>query len=269
MTLTYEDRQDLQQFLVSKGWRMKVSPFEADADIANWCRTGDIVVSEDSDMLIYLTVETVWRPISWGRFLVYDLFEVGKYLEIGRSGLTALGIVSNNDYSKNIFGLGAISNLAVIRDIPWSYDIRDMVQKYLDHDDVARLNQKNTDFEAPLSDLTTSRETIICRRVSRACDNRSWPSNSITGNGKSSCENRNRFRKGLWMTIPSGTRSIKRSTSSEQSNLPRHKRRARRRAFWKVCAHLLGSQISPTNPNNLNISTRPCHRTQNVLLLWR
>ncbi|KAI7831572.1 hypothetical protein BC939DRAFT_473129 [Gamsiella multidivaricata] len=81
---------------------------------------GDIIVSGDSDMLIYPTVETVWRPISRGRFLVYNLFEVGKYLEIGRSGLTVLGIVSNNDYSKNIFGLGAISNLAVIRDIPWS-----------------------------------------------------------------------------------------------------------------------------------------------------
>ncbi|KAG0346855.1 hypothetical protein BGZ54_005081, partial [Gamsiella multidivaricata] len=159
MTLTYEDRQELQQFLVSKGWRVKVSPFEADVDIANWCRTGDIVVSGDSDMLIYPTVETVWRPISRGRFLVYDLFEVGKYLEIGHSGLTVLGIVSNNDYSKDIFGLGAISNLAVIRDIPWSGDIRDMVQKYLDHDDVAHLNQKNTDFEAPLRVFVDRKQT--------------------------------------------------------------------------------------------------------------
>ena len=57
-------------------------------------------------MLVYKTVSRIWRPISKRRFLQYKVSEVIDSLQITRTQLAALGIVSRNDYNCNVSGLG-------------------------------------------------------------------------------------------------------------------------------------------------------------------
>lgn len=68
-------------------------------------------------MLIYDTVVTIWRPLSRGRYLVYELAEVLSHLSLSRSKLTTLGIVSKNDYSSNLERLGVITNHKIVKSL--------------------------------------------------------------------------------------------------------------------------------------------------------
>ena len=86
---------------------------EAHIRIANDCGTHDVVISTDGDMLVYKTVSRIWRPISKRRFLQYKVSEVLDSLQITRTRLTALGIVSRSDYNRNVamaVGLGQFSS---------------------------------------------------------------------------------------------------------------------------------------------------------------
>ncbi|KAG0281401.1 hypothetical protein BGZ95_004121, partial [Linnemannia exigua] len=76
---------------------------------------GDSVVSVDLDLAVHSHISLVWRPISQDRFLGYRLDEVlAAPGGISRKYLTALGIVSNNDYYKNIHVLGCETNFGII-----------------------------------------------------------------------------------------------------------------------------------------------------------
>ncbi|KAF9950813.1 hypothetical protein BGZ72_007591 [Mortierella alpina] len=75
---------------------------EADLAIAQACLPTDIVLSRDSDMLYYASIRTIWRPISKGRVLVYDIKEVMATLGLNQAQFTVLGMVSRNDYNRNI-----------------------------------------------------------------------------------------------------------------------------------------------------------------------
>jgi hypothetical protein len=108
-------KESLKAFLEQKGWRVIMSRTESDLEIARQYTTGDVVATIDSDLLIYGNVERVWRPISGGRFLVYDVQEMVTALGINRVQLTALGIVSRNDYDCNIPSLGAATNFKIIK----------------------------------------------------------------------------------------------------------------------------------------------------------
>lgn len=68
-------------------------------------------------MLIYNTIQTVWRPLSRGRFLTYSLAEVLGQLGISRVQLTLLGVVSKNDYTSNLTRLGIASNYEIIKSL--------------------------------------------------------------------------------------------------------------------------------------------------------
>ena len=105
--------QAFAQYCRSKGWTVIECTTEADIRIANDCGTHDVVISTDSDMLVYKTASRIWRPISKGRFLQYKVSEVLDSLQITRTQLTALGIVSRNDYNRNVVmavGLGQFSS---------------------------------------------------------------------------------------------------------------------------------------------------------------
>jgi hypothetical protein len=114
---SHESRNSLAEYLRNNGWRAFICLSEADTAIAFECQPNDIVVSGDSDMLIYDTVETVWRPLSNGRFLVYKLEEVLSHLELSRAKLTTLGIVSKNDYTSNLAQLGVITNHKIVKSL--------------------------------------------------------------------------------------------------------------------------------------------------------
>ena len=110
-------KQDLIEFLRSNGWTVVVCETEADVAIARYSQLGDIVVSRDSNLLFYHNVNTLWRPISENKFLMYDIPQVLVALQINKDQWTALGVVSKNDYTSNITSLGLHSNYGVIKSL--------------------------------------------------------------------------------------------------------------------------------------------------------
>jgi|SRR5690554_3445255 len=108
----HEDRQAFATYLRHAGWSVVECQTEADIKVARDFMPGDIVLSRDSDMLMYESISTVWRPISAGRILVYDEPSALAALGINRTQLIVLGIVSKNVYNANIPSLGCATNLA-------------------------------------------------------------------------------------------------------------------------------------------------------------
>ncbi len=68
-------------------------------------------------MAIYTSVHRICRPISGGRFLDYKLQDAVEALGITRKQLCVLGIVSRNDYNRNIPSLGSATNLKLVKEI--------------------------------------------------------------------------------------------------------------------------------------------------------
>ncbi|OAQ29187.1 hypothetical protein K457DRAFT_32586, partial [Linnemannia elongata AG-77] len=142
-----EDRLSLIDYLRDHQWIVQLSPYEADVHIADDCAPGDIVISGDSDLIIHPTVTTVWRPISGSRFLEYIVDEVLAVLGIGRPQLVTLGVVSHNDYNKNIYGLGCATNYKIIKDLPKAEtDVPKLVAAYLADSRVVIKNTDHLDF---------------------------------------------------------------------------------------------------------------------------
>lgn len=110
-----ESRQELAAFLKCHGWEVIISDSEADLEIARDCRPEDVVLSRDSDLLAYKQVVTIWRPTKGRQVMVYHLPDVLKTIGLSRGQLTALAIVSKNDYSSNVRSLGCISNFGIIK----------------------------------------------------------------------------------------------------------------------------------------------------------
>ncbi|KAF9154694.1 Rad2 nuclease, partial [Mortierella sp. AD010] len=138
----------LLDYLRSTGWKAIESETEADIRIARDCLPGDVVVSRDSDLLIYQSVETVWRPTSGGRFLEYVIDDILDMLGLTRSQWIALGVVSKNDYNSNIYGLGWETNFNIIKALNGD-DPSILVQQYLEDPRVVMENKKNVTFDAP------------------------------------------------------------------------------------------------------------------------
>lgn len=118
--LDLSDTIALACYLRSMGWEVIECETEADVQIARDCMLGDFVVSGDSDLLIYNSVQKVWRPISGGRFLEYVVDDILDTFGLSRHQWIALGIVSRNDYNSNIYGLGWVSNFGIIKKISTS-----------------------------------------------------------------------------------------------------------------------------------------------------
>jgi 5'-3' exonuclease len=114
---TQDARASLAIYLREQGWTVVECPSEADTAIAIDSRPQDIVVSGDSDMLIYATVHTIWRPISRGKYLVYHLPKVLSYLGVSRLALTVLGIVCKNDYTSNLARMGLSTNIKILKSL--------------------------------------------------------------------------------------------------------------------------------------------------------
>lgn len=112
-----ESRKCLAEYLASKGWNVTECHSEADTAIAIDCQPNDIVLSGDSDMLVYNSVEIIWRPLARGQFLVYKCADVLRSLDISRAQLTALGVVSKNDYTSNLTRLGVATNFKIVKSL--------------------------------------------------------------------------------------------------------------------------------------------------------
>lgn len=110
-------RQHFTEYMRGLGWTAILCNTEADISIAQDSQPGDIVISSDSDMMAYASVQTLWRLVSHDLLLVYSMPDVLKTIEFTRNQLTALAIVSRNDYQRNIHSLGPASNYSIIKAI--------------------------------------------------------------------------------------------------------------------------------------------------------
>jgi hypothetical protein len=106
------------EHMVGAGWNITLCPTEADVSIAADCLPHDIVISKDSDLLVFGRVQKLWRPVgSWRHttFLIYDKGDMLAALNLMDEQLTALAIVSKNDYNKNIPSLGINTNHKIVK----------------------------------------------------------------------------------------------------------------------------------------------------------
>jgi hypothetical protein len=110
-----ESRLDFAEHMRGQEWIVVVCDTEADVRIARDAQPDDITISGDSDMLGYANIHTLWRPVSKSVILVYFLPDMLKTIGLSRAQLTALAVVSKNDYQGNIKGLGPASNFGVIK----------------------------------------------------------------------------------------------------------------------------------------------------------
>ncbi|KAG9071582.1 hypothetical protein KI688_005795 [Linnemannia hyalina] len=113
--LTHELRQVLVQHLHASGWIVCGCRSEADTCIGSNCKQDDIVITCDIDTLVYSNINTIWRPFGRARYLVYHVSDLLRQLELSRTGLTTLGIVTQNDYGKGVHKIGVKGNFKVIR----------------------------------------------------------------------------------------------------------------------------------------------------------
>ena len=110
-------RHSFTQYMRLRQWTVVECSTEADLRLAVDYQPGDVVITKDSDLLVYGFIQTIWRPISEARFLVYSLSDVLRVLNINRSQLTVLGVVSKNDYNRNIHSLGSATNFSIIKEL--------------------------------------------------------------------------------------------------------------------------------------------------------
>ncbi|KAF9135027.1 hypothetical protein BG015_003334 [Linnemannia schmuckeri] len=137
--------------------------------LAMYCRDRDWTVVE-SDMerqrrpqhhYSHLATD-IWRPISGGGFLEYVMDDV--YGSVGfttRNHFTLLGIVSWNDYNRNVYSLGCATNFKIIKGIPLDMDIPAMVDAYLSDEHVILKNRDKLTFEASIRVFAHRRETPL------------------------------------------------------------------------------------------------------------
>ncbi|KAF9117407.1 hypothetical protein BGX30_005524 [Mortierella sp. GBA39] len=112
-----ESREHFAEHMRGLGWDVRICTTEADVAIAQDAQPKDIIISCDSDMLGYASIVTLWRPVSKSLILVYYLPELLKTIGLSRTQLTALAVVSRNDYQRNISSLGPATNYGIVRAI--------------------------------------------------------------------------------------------------------------------------------------------------------
>jgi len=181
-------REALEQFLKEEGWDARLGSVEADVEIAKDCGPNDVVLTTDSDALIYGSINTVWRLVSRTKVLVYKSGEVCSQLELpSRAHLTALGIVSHNDYQSNVPGFGTATNRRMIKEIDgqgkchykavrkatfvipcaltiastWLLDVATIVEGYRSHPLVVAETEEDFNFSVPSRVFINMEETLL------------------------------------------------------------------------------------------------------------
>ncbi|KAG0311406.1 Rad2 nuclease, partial [Dissophora globulifera] len=138
-----DDRKSFVAYMTEKNYDIVLCPTEADVLIAAECRPQDAVVTCDSDLLFYRTVPTVWRPVGSYKarcFVPYEKPAVLKALSLSSTQLTALAILSGNDYCCNIPYLAIDTNHKIVKNLHG--DEKSVIRQYLSHPQVKRRTDK-------------------------------------------------------------------------------------------------------------------------------
>ncbi|KAG0082535.1 hypothetical protein BGZ93_002383 [Podila epicladia] len=115
---TMEDRQAFVDYMAKKEYNIIMCDTKADIKIAADCEEEDVVVTGNSDLLIYKSVPAVWQPMRGGK---------------SRRG---------NDYTRNIPTLGIETNRKLIKKLD-DGDEASIIQKYLSLPEVIRKTDKD------------------------------------------------------------------------------------------------------------------------------
>ncbi|KAG9060879.1 hypothetical protein KI688_007948 [Linnemannia hyalina] len=100
------------------------------------------------------------RPVSGGLILVYTVPDLLKALDITRSQLTAMTVVSRNNYERNIHSLGPGANFSIIKSIKRA-DPKDIVLAYRSDIRVISKNTNNQDFAISIRVFVDLRQTRV------------------------------------------------------------------------------------------------------------
>ncbi|KAG0287770.1 hypothetical protein BGZ98_004495, partial [Dissophora globulifera] len=156
-----ESRESFAEYMRSLGWTVKVCITEADVAMAQDARPGDVIISSDSDMLGYASIVTLWRPVSRNLILVYFLPDLLATIGLSRIQLTALAVVSRNDYQRNIYSLGPATNFGIIKAIGDRPGSREIVLAYLTDGKVVTRNTHQETFADSIRVFVEYRQTQI------------------------------------------------------------------------------------------------------------
>ncbi|KAF9344603.1 hypothetical protein BGX34_005488 [Mortierella sp. NVP85] len=131
-----KERDSLASHLESKGFSVLVCTTEADV------------------------INTIWRPVTKTKLLIYDIQDVTKTLGITRQQLTALGVVSRNDYTRNIPSLGCATNFGIVKQLKGD-DVEALVRAYLSHEHVVSKNTKKETFDTSIQVFVKKEQTPL------------------------------------------------------------------------------------------------------------
>ncbi|KAF9958693.1 hypothetical protein BGZ70_009115 [Mortierella alpina] len=155
-----ESKAAFAAYMRGRGWDVRECGTEADVAIAKECGPGDIIVTKDSDFVIYSSITTIWRPVTRYKFLAYDVQAVQVALGLNRVQLTVLGVISKNDYGANIYSLGPATNHSIVKTLKGK-DPEKMVEDYLSHSLVRSRNTELKTFQDALRVLVRLDQTPL------------------------------------------------------------------------------------------------------------
>ncbi|KAG0222440.1 hypothetical protein BGW42_006603, partial [Actinomortierella wolfii] len=151
-------------YMMNKGWRVLQCSGEADIDIAKAYLPSDIVVSPDSDFIAYQSVKHIWRPMGYrnrASIACYHVDDILAILHLTRAQLTAICVVTTNDYNNNVPSLGIASNYELISNIDGALDATSIVSNYLQLSNVKLKNKTNQLFEKSINVYIEPRQTPV------------------------------------------------------------------------------------------------------------
>ena len=157
------------------GCNVKSRRGEADVHIGSLpLKENEVVVSGDSDLLFYTNVHDILRPLGNGNFLLYNKSDLLRLLQVTAVQWASIGIVSGNDYDKNIKGFGISTNHKLISEISGK-DITTIIVQYLKLDNVKKANVSSTAFKAAVKIFDKQTEDIQDNRNDNVEDTQQAP----------------------------------------------------------------------------------------------
>lgn len=111
-------KRTLTSLILLTGLELVVAPGEADVYIGGI--PGAVALTRDSDFLAYPNISMLLNPhFKFGTLWVIPIsrYQVVQHLGLSSAFLSALAIVSGNDYCPNIYGMGVAKNLSLLREI--------------------------------------------------------------------------------------------------------------------------------------------------------
>jgi hypothetical protein len=173
--LTSEMKRIFLETASKLGCNVKSCRGEADVHIGSLSlKENEVVVSGDSDLLFYTNVHDILRPLGNGNFLPYNKSDLLRLLQVTAVQWASIGIVSGNDYDKNIKGFGISTNHKLISEISGK-DITTIIVQYLKLDNVKKANVSSTAFKAAVKIFDKQIEDIQDNRNDNVEDTQQAP----------------------------------------------------------------------------------------------